>query len=143
MPYSSAKMTRAQRIFLAIAIVFLAWMLHFSLCEWHWRENVNFIGLGGQRVLYSLWSWYRQDPATGAYSLTGLTTREFVDRTAAVVLGVIVPLAMIIGDVWWMLGWRRQSRLAMGRCVSCGYDLKGSSSPQCPECATPRTARPV
>lgn len=52
---------------------------------------------------------------------------------------LIVPLLMIPG----LLGWRwtraRRSRMRANRCISCGYDLRGSPG-RCPECG--RTVSP-
>ena len=31
---------------------------------------------------------------------------------------------------------QRKDRMLANRCVKCGYELKGSHSPRCPECGT-------
>ena len=114
-------MTRLQRNSLAIAIVVLAGILHFGLCEWHWKARTGIRAFIVARV-----------DANHAYS--GLTAAENVDYSTALVQGVVLPLAMIVGDVVWMLGWQSRARRAAGCCVSCGYNLKGSPAANCPEC---------
>ena len=32
--------------------------------------------------------------------------------------------------------YKRMSREVLGRCASCGYDLRGLTDPRCPECGT-------
>lgn len=52
--------------------------------------------------------------------------------------GTLICLALLLPAIWgfrarrrqiWRKHWKRT-----GRCVSCGYDLTGNTSGQCPEC---------
>jgi hypothetical protein len=65
----------------------------------------------------------------------------------------IVPRWLIIAWgvptlIWW--AWdttrerRRAHRLATGRCLACGYDLRGTPERKtCPECGAEQETRPV
>lgn len=140
-------MTRLQRIFLALAILFFAWFLHVNTCDWHWKAPVAFsnYGLDGSRewVRYAIWIHTGKDTVTSGMVTTGLTTGEYVHLGTALPWGIFIPLGLVIADALWMLGWRRQSRIAAGRCAACGYDLKGlpPNEAKCPECGTPIKAR--
>jgi hypothetical protein len=47
---------------------------------------------------------------------------------------VALPLAALAGWGWWTRR-RRSRRETAGRCLGCGYDLRGSPG-RCPECGT-------
>lgn len=135
-------MTRAQRIFIALGVPLLALALHLSLCDWHYktaelsfRYNTSIDSHIPMR--YAIWTHTERDPTSRAVITTGLTTDPWTDRGTAVAWGVFVPLTMIAGDICWLLGWRRRSRLAAGCCAACGYDLRASTADKCPECGTP------
>jgi len=63
---------------------------------------------------------------TGTYSLLSTS------------YAVPVALLAISPIIWWSPQRRRRRlvarRIAMGLCPACGYDLRGISSPRCPEC---------
>lgn len=51
--------------------------------------------------------------------------------------GNAAVFGMLIGVVWWGPGiLRRTIRRRRGRCVKCGYSLRGSSGVTCPECGS-------
>ena len=47
-----------------------------------------------------------------------------------ILFGAYPALAFVRGPVW---RWRRRKH---GLCLKCGYDLRGSPGPRCPECGT-------
>jgi hypothetical protein len=139
--------TRTQRIFLALAIPFFAWLLHVKTCDWHYRASVSFYsntpGAGpAQQTRWWIWGRLDKDPATGGMVTTGVTTNQWVHLDTALVWGLFIPLGLVAADIWWLLGWRRSHRLATGCCAACGYDLKGSpGAAQCPECGAAAATR--
>jgi hypothetical protein len=70
-------------------------------------------------------------------------------------VGLAVPLALFLLAVWplptiaiggtilALASWRdakagrRQTRILLGYCAECGYDLRATTDPRCPECGTP------
>lgn len=56
---------------------------------------------------------------------------------------IMLALDLIVGTFGavairtWMIKRGRRRALDRGQCVHCGYDLRGSHSPRCPECGTP------
>jgi hypothetical protein len=53
----------------------------------------------------------------------------------------IVTLTGILPVRWWLLRRRQRERVVTGRCLGCGYDLRGSSG-RCPECGAWNGSRP-
>lgn len=55
----------------------------------------------------------------------------------------VIFVGVPVGLVGWR-HWRRVRRAAAGRCLACGYDLRGRPGGRCPECGTdpvrPRTS---
>jgi hypothetical protein len=50
----------------------------------------------------------------------------------------VLAILFAILPARWMLSYRRAARREReGRCLRCGYDLRGSTSGKCPECGTP------
>lgn len=76
-------MTRLQRNFLAIAILFFAWFFHVNTCDWHFKAAISF-GYSGpvganQWSRYPIWTRFDTDPTTGNTVTTGLTTEMGLD----------------------------------------------------------------
>ena len=51
----------------------------------------------------------------------------------AVPYWLIVPVTAILPVRWWLIRRRQRARGVTGRCLGCGYDLRGSPE-RCPEC---------
>jgi hypothetical protein len=56
---------------------------------------------------------------------------------------LIVGLTAILPIRWWLDRRRRAGRRGSGRCVECGYDLRGTTGLRCPECGLELPATPV
>jgi hypothetical protein len=55
---------------------------------------------------------------------------------------LIIAVCFAIPAVGTFRAWRWTARLRDGRCLKCGYDLRGrSGSDRCPECGSPLAAR--
>lgn len=68
---------------------------------------------------------------------------EWADRSVAVahivtLLGLVLALLLTGQTVWSRLKQRQATNV--GKCVACGYDLRGAGSSVCPECGAGRTA---
>ena len=44
-------MTRGQRILIFVGLLVVAWLLHTTLCEWHYKVHVGSVGRSGARVI--------------------------------------------------------------------------------------------
>ena len=53
---------------------------------------------------------------------------------------LIVPLTAILPLRWWLHRRRRRAWAVSGRCLGCGYDLRGSPD-RCPECGATNATR--
>jgi hypothetical protein len=90
-----------------------------------WRERVGFAHATG-----SAWA-----PRIDG----GSNSAEFV--LVGVPYWALLPPAAL--PLAWLL-WRRRRlrrRRTQGRCLACGYDLRGSSGDRCPECGSVVAAR--
>lgn len=61
---------------------------------------------------------------------------DIVGGGVGVVNGVAVPLVAIVVTVAGHVLERQRVRRSSGYCSGCGYDLRGSPGPRCPECGT-------
>jgi len=95
-------------------------------------------GVGAQEVLWDAWDH--------AINLSP-QDRAFTRRFAAIPLGIIWPAflmnVVLYTSAWlalWLLtfGARRFVRFSRGRCVTCGYDLRGQTDNACSECGRGR-----
>lgn len=125
-------MLRSQRILIGVSLPLLAALMHFTLCDWKWKDRAE----PGEPILVY---HHRDGSGLGAYGIaveSGLFARSGPAATA-IMFGVIAPLALLIADAYLALGWRYQAAIRRGRCPSCGYDRKGDKAdpaPRCPEC---------
>jgi hypothetical protein len=129
-------MLKSQRILVFIGLLVLAWLLHVLLCDWVIKEPYK----AGSRII--AWN-HGPIPIGGGVAnpehYTGLCAFNKEGRGAAVVFGIVLPLALLGADVYLLLGWRYQARLDRGLCPQCGYDLSGQlPGAGCPECGWKR-----
>jgi hypothetical protein len=73
--------------------------------------------------------------------VTGLLAQPGTYRREALLMGVLLPLALVVAAGYLWLGGRHASRVSRGLCTKCGYDLRGTAGDtplaKCPECGTP------
>jgi hypothetical protein len=125
-------MLRSQRILIGLSLPLLAALLHFTLCDWKWKDRAE---PGKPILVYH----HRDSSGLGAYGISigsGLFARTG-SAEVAILFGVVTPLALLIADAYLLLGWRHQAAIRRGRCPKCGYDRKGDNAdpaPRCPEC---------
>lgn len=76
---------------------------------------------------------------------TGLIVFAFIIRPSWNALPWLVlfcvPGVLVTSRLFEVMRRRKAERMR-GKCPRCGYDLRGSVSPGCPECGTPVTERP-
>ena len=131
---------RAQRILVVGGLLFLAWLLHFLLCDWNYKYHIVQASSKSRLILVHRHRHPDEPPRTtfsvGFYS--GLFTDARGDsRNIAVIFGVAVPLVLVGVCAYLIIGWRQQSRVTRGLCAECGYDLRGDNTTRlskCPEC---------
>ena len=126
-------MTKAQRILILVWLVVIAWMLHVSFCEWglQTRNLVRLMAFPHGTTTYAQ-GRNPNPPVVTTYS--GVFAERSVNSSVAVLLGVLLPLTLVATDIYLLLGWRAQSRIARNLCTKCGYDLRGTEHEMCPEC---------
>jgi len=125
-----------QRWLVCAALISGAWLLHTWFCEWMIREPLpeHYLFIGG---------WYEDKQfRTNSAEAWGIRSEMLVDQTAAFMLGIILPLAMIATTAFLALGARHARRLRLGQCVHCGYNLRHNFAAGCPECGWNRGDKP-
>src|SRR5687768_11205503 len=128
-------MTRLQRIFLAICLPLFAWLLHISHCDWHYNDQVLLSPPADSGRSTPIWIRQRFDLGSRVTLTTGIVAQPQVERQTALLWGILLPLILLAGDVFFMLGFRTRHRRERGLCTVCGFDLRGTSD-RCPECGT-------
>lgn|SRR5262245_24947891 len=148
-------MIKSQRILVGISLPLLAWVLHVGMCDWAWRQPITRTTSAqpDQAPLLAVRGRDPQQQQRVVLLYTGILTQPGIEVLPAMIWGIALPLALIAADMYLILGWRHQSRLAHGLCANCGYDLRGrergeGSAPPlggpCPECGfKPTTNHPV
>jgi hypothetical protein len=106
----------------------------WELGRWYWTTSRP-ASLGPGEVLsgnlwFSLWTERKsgRQVATGVLRKTGFHLQ--------IPHWFVVLLASLAPGVWLIRRHRRASRVRLGRCAGCGYDLRASPG-RCPECGTP------
>ena len=127
-------MLRAQRILIIIALLGAAALLHMLLCEWSWNTS-RMAPIIGDRFIYT------RDDGVEVYRFRGVFHDGNVERGDAIVFGIVTPLLMIVASVVLLIGGRHSQRVTAGRCLKCGYDLKGNFDQGCPECGWRRDTK--
>lgn len=116
--------SRAARWIITVTLIGLAGMLHFGLCEYHYRSPVHrndgLLGLG----------YYH----AGVSDVTGLWPRGSGDQALSVIFGIALPIGMLALCAALVVNWRFVDRQRADRCRKCGYPLHGLASGKCPEC---------
>lgn len=120
---TSLPLGAAQRRIAIAALVGVALLLHFAICEWTFMS-----GSGFGYFLFGFTS------STQPLEYTGVFDKHGVPRLMATLIGLVLPLAAIALAVFMWLGWRRIDRLATGRCTACGYPLATPPQHACTEC---------
>ena len=118
---------------------------------------------GTDTMVESQWDWptRRSLPAVGYRAFffshpedAGLLQRVGVmlrcrltsgDLWLDVVMPYFVPASLALPwSVWWLMNvrrrWRSNAWRRAGRCVHCGYDLRGSAEGPCPECGVKKAS---
>ena len=128
-----SRMTSAQRMLIIAGCIVIAVMLNTLLCEWGYNSVT-----GNNRLIVGR----KKDKPGGpqaANTFTGLVADDAIPSYAeAVVFGACLPLGLCIAAGYVALGWRRGARLAAGRCIRCGYDMRYDWSKGCAECGWKR-----
>ena len=135
-------MNRPQKILIIAGSLLVAGFLLVKLCDWTYRESSSW-----GRVIASYphasppaAAVERRRPGRSRGMLhTGLLAQRSVERSTAIIAGVVVPLTLVALTAYILLGWREDGRRRVNRCPKCGYDLRGTKSPhlgRCPECGT-------
>lgn len=153
-------MLRSQRILVIVGLLVAAWLLHVNMCDWAIARTMTYWSPGSTAYRNSIILGWESSPAqntnavpspglmTGvvAYDVkvTGVLMERSVSWREALLVGVMLPLALLFAAGYLWLGGRRASRVSRGLCTKCGYDLRGGRGSavtgplaKCPECGTP------
>lgn len=133
-------MRTPQRVVLIITLFLLAWMMHTSFCEWVWREGVH-----ENQLLFGGFFAENQKPTQSPFSVSaqdawGVRVEYGTNRTLCILLGMVLPLALLCIAVFLAVGMRHARRREHGMCLRCGFDLKYNYDNGCPECGWRRQA---
>ena len=142
-------MLRSQRIIIIIGLALIAWLLHVNMCDWAFRRLVTTYSTGGGGRYTLICGWATEPVASTRtpaapmppnismvdVHVTGLLAQQGISRREAMLVGIVLPVAMLTAALCLWLGVRHAGRIARGLCANCGYDLKGSpDAAKCPEC---------
>lgn len=126
--------TRGQQAVFVGATLAIAFLLHYSTCDWIFGGPVTY----GRTVCA-----YLGDPvadprlaSSGYLKGYGVFSEVQTSRQTSLLLGLVAPIALLGAATYIWLGWRRRTLLAEGHCVRCGYKLTGTATGPCPECGT-------
>jgi hypothetical protein len=143
---------RSQRILLFLTLLVLAVLLHTMLCEWHYKVRAQGVTKviaddgailavqHGMQMFNTIGRGGAPGPARPALVYTGLF-RQRDSMSLAIIFGVVAPIALLVGNIYLLLGWRHQDRLRRGLCPKCKYNLEAGASgttAKCPECGWQR-----
>lgn len=107
-----------------------------------------YYGLG--RMPVNGWRWYaflNEEPSKRAWEHDHQLEPDWGGSTAKHWTFPILALVPIMTSLYFMFmlacrQFRRTRRRRLGRCVVCGYDLRGSITGRCSECGSPYVRRP-
>lgn len=100
-----------------------------TICSYAGDAAPNYVS----QTHWRLWS-FREWNSMRCEQEWGSTNCGFAWRF---VLPLWIPLALSGTWVLWSGSWAWRNRIILGHCSSCRYDLRGLSSPVCPECGSP------
>jgi hypothetical protein len=86
------------------------------------------------------WRWQSRDAFPGAASLSIGFGHICMLVPLWAPLAVFGTWPLVAGARFALRRRRLRHRRKLGLCLHCGYDLRGSESPRCPECGTTRSA---
>jgi hypothetical protein len=104
--------------------------------EWEWPTRRTLPAVGYHAF------FFRRHGTAGILQRVGVLLEsrlEGDDLFLAVVVPYFIPLSLTLPlSIWWIVSvrrrWRSESWRRAGRCLHCGYDLRGSTDGVCPEC---------